>query len=125
MDAKNNLFHEVPDREIVDECIRVLGFTGLDDCRVFTARDLVPEKFDICILLLEPYYYPCKSKKYLYGQMTPHRILTVMRQIIRPFGYALANQEKAINGKKEILYQIIRKLYTDAELPAALKIDFS
>ncbi len=100
MQAKNNLFHEPPSRDIVTECMNVLGFNSLDDSRVFTVRDLNVETFDICILLLEPFYYPCKSKKYLYGQMTPHRILTVIRQIIRVHGYAVANQEKVINGKK-------------------------
>jgi hypothetical protein len=123
--SKNNLFHEAPSKDIVEECIKHLGFTGINDSRVFTSRDLNVDGFDVCILLLEPFYYPCKSKKYLYGQMTPHRILTVIRQILRVHGYGVANQEKAINGKKEMLYQIMRKHYTDAELPECLKIDFS
>jgi hypothetical protein len=125
MQAKNNLFHEPPSRDIVQECLSILGFTSLDDSRVFTVRDLNPDNFDICILLLEPFYYPCKSKKYLYGEITPHRILTVIRQIIRVHGYCVVNQEKALNGRKEMLYQIVRKLYTDAELPDVLHIDFS
>jgi hypothetical protein len=123
--SKGNLFHEPPSRDIIEECIKHMGFTGLDDSRVFTSRDMNVDAFDVCILLLESYYYPCKSKKYLYGEMTPHRILTVLRQILRVCGYGIANQEKAINGKKEMLYQIIRKHYLEAELPACLRIDFS
>ena len=125
MQTKNNLFHEPPSRDIVEECLCILSFNGLDDSRVFTIRDLDVSKFDICILLLEPFYYPCKSKKYLYGQITPNRILTAIRQIIRIHGYRIVNQEKAISGKKEMLYQIVRKMYTDAELPGVLHIDFS
>ena len=125
MQAKNNLFHEPPSRDIVTECLNIMGFTSLDDSRVFTVRDLNPDSFDVCILLLEPFYYPCKSKKYLYGAMTAHRMLTVIRQIIRVHGYCVANQEKVICGKKEMMYQIVRKMYTDAELPNVLHIDFS
>jgi len=120
---RDNLFREYVSKEKVGEVLKLLHFDGPTDSRLFTIRDINVSKFEMAILILEPYYIPCKAKKYLYGDLTQHRILTVLRQILKPIGFTLHGQERTIGRKKETLYQIIQTEF-ESIIPSDLKITF-
>jgi hypothetical protein len=122
---RDNIFREKVTSEDVEHVLRILKFSGLSDSRVFSARDIHVDNFDEALLYLESLYIPCKAKKYLYGEMTPHRILTVMRQLLRAVGYTIQSHEKTSNGVKEMVYQIVRKVFDAADVPLTMQISFN
>ncbi len=121
---RDNLFSEPVPREVVDEALTTLHFSSIKDSRVFTLKDLKPDDFDPALLLIEPYYIPCKAKKYLYGEMTNYRVLTVVRQLLRTQGYGLFSQERTVRGKKELHYQIRPFVFNDEDTEAAVVVTF-
>ena len=121
---RDNLFCESVPRDIVNEAIHMLHFDSIEDTRVFTLKDLKPELFDPALLLIEPYYIPCKAKKYLYGEMNNYRVLTVFRQLLRSQGYGLFSQERTVRGKKELHYQIRPVVFNDEDTAAAVVVTF-
>ena len=56
--------------------------------------------------VLEEYYLPCKARTYL-NDITYKNIITILRQVIRLYGYSVMSGEKYIKGDKFIIYQII------------------
>jgi len=121
--SRDNLFREHVSKEKVSEVLQLLHFTGPNDSRLFTIKDVNISNFDMVILILEPYYIPCKAKKYLYGDLTPHRVLTVLRQILKNIGFTLYGQERTIGRKKETIYQIIQTDF-DSIISSEMKITF-
>ncbi len=121
---RDNLFRECIPRDVINEVLAFLKFDSIEDTRVFTMKNLVPTEFDPALLLLEPYYIPCKARKYLYGEMTPHRIVTILRQILRTQGYGLISQERTISGKKELHYQIQPMVFNDSVDSPGVNVDF-
>jgi hypothetical protein len=121
--SRDNLFREHVSKEKVSEVLQLLKFHGPTDSRLFTIKDVDISNFDMVILILEPYYIPCKAKKYLYGDLTPHRVLTVLRQILKNIGFTLYGQERTIGRKKETLYQIIQTEF-DSIISSEMKITF-
>ena len=121
---RDNLFSESIPRDIVNEALQSLHFNSIEDTRVFTLKDLQPTLFNSALLLVESYYIPCKAKKYLYGEMTTYRVLTVVRQLLRSQGYGLFSQEKTVHGKKELHYQIRPTVFNEADTAAAVVVSF-
>jgi hypothetical protein len=80
---------------------------GLDDKRWFPKEDLPLEPLEIWLPLLEPYYIPCKAKRYLHGDMNQSNIITVLRHLLKAHDIELKTQEKVIHGKKTTLYQVL------------------
>jgi hypothetical protein len=120
---RDNLFREYVSKEIVGEILKLLNFDGVTDSRFFTIRDIDVSKFEMAVIILEPYYIPCKAKKYLYGILSVHRILTILRQILKPIGFTLYGQERTIGRKKETIYQIIQTEF-EKEISTEMKITF-
>ena len=121
---RDNLFSESIPRDIVNEALQSLHFNSIEDTRVFTLKDLQPNLFNSALLLVESYYIPCKAKKYLYGEMTTYRVLTVIRQLLRSQGYGLFSQEKTVHGKKELHYQIRPTVFNEVDTAAAVIVSF-
>jgi hypothetical protein len=121
---RDNLFSESIPRDIVNEALQSLHFNSIEDTRVFTLKDLQPTLFNSALLLVESYYIPCKAKKYLYGEMTTYRVLTVVRQLLRSQGYGLFSQEKTVHGKKELHYQIRPTVFNEVDTAAAVVVSF-
>jgi hypothetical protein len=121
--ARDNLFRDHISKEKVKEVLQLLKFNGPTDSRLFTIKDINISNFDMAILILEPYYIPCKAKKYLYGDLTPHRVLTVLRQILKHIGFTLYGQERTIGRKKETFYQIIQTEF-ESIISSEMKITF-
>ena len=110
MTSKNQLFKITPPMDVVLEIIKIYGLNNLDDNRNFSRRDLsimgTVDKIIEMKPLLEKYYLPCKSRTYLNG-LNDKNVITILRQIVRPYGYLVFSREKYIRGDKFIIYQLV------------------
>ena len=100
------MFRRPPPLELAEQVLRSLKFTGLTDKRWFSKDDLPMETLDEWLPLVEPYYLPCKAERYLHGEMTRPRIITVIRHILKEHSIELKVQERMVNGRKTTLYQV-------------------
>ena len=107
---KNQLFRFTPPREVLMKLLGIFGLSGLDDSRNFTKQDMEKlntlEEMYKLKTILEEYYLPCKARTYLNG-ITYKNIITILRQVIRLYGYSVISREKYIKGDKFIIYQLI------------------
>ena len=104
------LFTKNPSEEIMDKILECFDISSLDDTVIFTRKDLV-EKDTLNKIMeirenIEVYYLPCKAKKYLYN-LNEKKLITILRQFVRIFGYFIFSKEKYIQGEKYITYQIM------------------
>ena len=94
-----------PSLKIVEEwLVRLKIIKGT----VFSEEVLNWDIFEQILLEIEPYYYPCKAKKYLYKAHTIKTVLTVLRQIVKPHGLIFRTHERLVHRKK--YYEYFRKL---------------
>lgn len=115
------MFRQIPPKDLVEELLHALGFTGLTDRRVFTKDSISVDVFEEFFPLLIPFYYP--SKTGFFVNPTPDSCLTILRQILRPHGVSISYFERTKNRKKVIEYQLFPN-FTE-ELSTILHIDFS
>ena len=106
---KNQLFKINPDIHIVNDLLSAFGLEDLEDTRYFT-REYLKENETIDKVLeikdrLSEYYLPCKKKSL--DNLTEKRIITVLRQFIKGFGYKCIGTEQSVKGKKTMKYQLI------------------
>lgn len=66
------------------------------------------EKINVYIPELKKYYLKCKHSKYL-ENLTEKKIVTLYRQILKPYGYSINTFEKYNDGEKYLLYIIDKK----------------
>lgn len=106
--AAKKLFRREPPRELVDEVLRACGLrAGIADLRWFTRDELVLTGAEEWLMALEPYYLPCKARRFLHAEeLSGARAVTVLRHILEPHGYGLVSQERLYAGAKQALYQI-------------------
>lgn len=105
-DTQNKrLFRKIPSKEFVIEILDHLKLQGLQERRWFTRDELCLDTVDEWLPLLEPYYIPCKAKRFLLN-MNSSRITTILRHILHPLGYDLRTQEKMYKLQKTTMYQI-------------------
>jgi len=100
------MFRKVPPKEIVEQVLRSLKFAGLYDKRWFSKDDLPLDTLEEWLPLLQPFYLPCKAERYLEGEMTRSRIITVLRHLLKANDIELKVQERMVNGHKTTLYQV-------------------
>jgi len=110
VDSKG-LFRKNPSKEVVEEILIYLQFLGLHDRKIFTKNDISSEKFEEIIIWIEPYYIPCKAKKFLYD-LNASKQITILRHLLRAIDHDLLAQEKVINSNKVTTYQIYQKFVT-------------
>lgn len=107
---KNQLFKKIPPRELLYNILEIFGLNNLDDHRNFTRNDI--DKMDTINKMykikpiLEQYYIPCKARTYL-NDINSKNIITILRQVLRLYGYSVISREKYIKGDKFIIYQLI------------------
>ena len=110
--GKHQLFKDIPPMELVLQVLQSFGFENLEDkrciCKKYFKKMNVLEKIDKLIPELKKYYLPCKAKTYLI-LINNNSVLTILRQILRPYNYIIVSREKYINGEKLINYNIINK----------------
>ncbi len=101
------MFRKVPPVEIVDQVLRSLKIGSLTEKRWFSKEELSLETLDEWMPLIEPFYLPCKAERYLQGEMTASRIITVLRHMLKAHKIELKVQERMVNGHKTTLYQVL------------------
>jgi hypothetical protein len=77
---KNQLFKINPDIHIVNDLLSAFGLEDLEDL-------------------------PCKKKSL--DNLSEKRIITILRQFIKGFGYKCIGSEQSVKGKKTMKYQLI------------------
>lgn len=87
------------------EILQHLKLQGLQDRRWFTRDELQLDSLDEWLPLLEPFYIPCKAKRFLQA-VTSARLITILRHILHPLGYDLLTQERMYKGIKTTMYKI-------------------
>lgn len=100
------MFRKSPPLEVVEEVLRCLKLEGLTDKRWFSKDDLSLESVEAWLPLVEPYYLPCKAERYLHGEITKTRLITILRHILKANKIELHVQERMVNGHKTTLYQV-------------------
>ncbi len=95
-----SVLREIPLREKVSEWLLLLKINGFNDNHTFTEESFCWSGFDQLLIECEPFYYPCKAAKFLHGPMTMNRAMTILRQIVRPFGYTFRTRERLAHSKK-------------------------
>lgn len=117
---KNQLFsNEYPPFEIVQQILNLLLYNNItnvsetDNIYIeFSKKTLVQKNvvntIEPYIEELKKYYLKCKHKKYL-ENLTEKKIITLLRQILKPHNYVLISSEKYDNGIKYLAYVIKEK----------------
>lgn len=101
-----SLFRQKPPIDLVNMILKSMGFQyGLLDTKSFTKDDLSDEGCDEWIALLDPYYIPCKARRYL-GSLTKDSFVTIIRHIVRVHNFDIRTQEKIVCGVKKTVYRI-------------------
>jgi len=101
----SKLFRQEPPLEILNLMLRELGFTGVTDTKLFSSEEIKLDTLDSWIPLLEPYYLPCKAKRY-FDNLDSRRIITLLRHVLPYQGFRLQSYERHHMGKKRTVYQI-------------------
>ena len=111
---KNQLFSKIPPFNLVVKILQNLINKELNDSIYFefSRKNLlnknIIEKINIIIPELKEYYLKCKHKKYL-EKLNEKKIITIFRQILRPYDFSINALEKYNNGEKYLLYIIEKK----------------
>ena len=101
----SKLCRETPTFDILILMLTELGFTGVTDTKIFSANELKVESNETWAPLLEPFYLPCKAKRY-FDTLSPGRIITLLRHVLPFHGFRLQSYERQHLGKKRTVYQI-------------------
>ena len=127
--TKNQLFRKIPPKDFVIKVLKYYGIDGFDLSKTFTIKELesknVLTKIKSINTDLQDYYLKCKWK-YIHN-ITEKRLITLLRQLIKLYGYKLSSKEKCVKGNKFCIYQIVENtediVVTD-ELIEELKVSF-
>ncbi len=111
----NQLFSkENPPLTLVESIINDIVHKPLDDFIYyeFTIKQLnnknIVEKISKYIPELKKYYLKCKANKYL-EDLNEKKVITLLRQILRPYNFLINTIEKYNNGEKYLLYILEKK----------------
>ena len=101
----SDIFREIPPKTEVEEWLTLIKIYGFSDCHTITEEAFPWTAFDQLLLKAEPYYFPCKAKKFIHkSDMQIKNAITVLRQIVRPYGYTFRTHERVAHGKKYYEY---------------------
>jgi hypothetical protein len=112
---KNQLFtKEYPPFKLIKEIFYKIINKELDDeiYYEFSRKNLlnknIIEKVNEFVPELKKYYLKCKHKKYL-ENLNEKKIITLFRQLLKPYDFSIDSVEKYNNGEKFLLYTIEKK----------------
>lgn len=106
MKEKKGVFRQEPPLELIESILQHLRFTGIQDVHWFTKDELPLQTLELWLPLLEPYYLPCKAKRFLMRTMDSGKVITVLRHILEVIGSELKTCERMVGGHKKTFYQI-------------------
>ena len=102
------LFRKIPPKEMIEELLSHLGIVEFSQTFLFSKRDIrecrLKEK--ILGLNLQEYYCPNKYVQYINDDMDEKRIVTILRQLLRCYGYKIRAREKFACGTKHMIYNL-------------------
>ena len=101
----NQLFHEQPSKELVYKYCRLYGLSGMQDRKWFSKDHINMSKLTALIDDLKTIYIKCKARSYL-TDIDSKIALTVLRQLVKTFGYKLKTQTVTQTGKRVRVYQL-------------------
>ena len=101
----SRLFRETPPLDVLTVMLNEVGFTGVTDTKLFCMEELKLDSLENWAPLLEPYYLPCKAKRY-FEALDGRRVVTILRHVLPPHGFKLQSYERVHMGKKRTVYQI-------------------
>jgi len=105
IEQMSKLFRETPHIDVVLQMLKELGFSGLSDGKLFSANELKLETIETWAPLLEPFYLPCKAKRY-FDALDSRRVITLLRHVLPVHGFRLQCYERLHLGKKRTVYQM-------------------
>jgi hypothetical protein len=102
----NQLFIKKPS---IDLIMKLMVHFDLQSIVAFSQKTIVQNNILIKIkpILdeLGEYYLPCKKRVYI-DNITPKKLITVIKQCLKLYDYKLISQEKYISGCKHIIYRL-------------------
>jgi hypothetical protein len=116
--GRDQIFRTLPDVTLVQELLQTCWHLhGLKDTRQFS-RDIISQEAMVTLVeKMRPFYLPCKARTYL-SDMQPKRAITVLRHMLRLFGYKLISEETHVDKRKTILYHVepeVRELHCEID----------
>jgi len=105
IEQMSKLFRETPHVDVVLLMLRELGFSGIADGKLFSANELKLDTVETWAPLLEPFYLPCKAKRY-FDALDARRVITLLRHVLPVHGFRLQCYERLHLGKKRTVYQM-------------------
>ena len=101
------IFRNPPPLEIVLQVLEAFGLTkGLNDSSWFSKASIKLDALEKVLIELEPYYMPCKAELYLYSTLTHLTAITILRQVIKPYGVSLKMKERGRYSVKTLWYHL-------------------
>ena len=106
----NQLFNKPISDDLLKKVLECFNLSGLEDSRVFSKYDMeMNNTIDLLYDIrdeLRKVYIPCKAKIYL-ENITLKRCITILRQIVKLYGYNVKSCERSVTKKKYIAYQVL------------------
>ena len=123
----NQLFRELPDKELLDKILSCYNLKSLDDPIEFTKHTLklhkTTEKLEELLPELSIIYLPSKYNVYL-TNITIKRSVTILRQVLNLFNYKLNKRELVANKQKMIYYYIKNNNKSNIKINKQINIYF-
>lgn len=107
----NQLFNaKIEDDALIADLLFCFNIDGFLDKTFFRIEDIKNngglKHFQEKVLSrLKNYYLPCKAKIYLVN-LTEARMITILRQVLKMFGFKLSSIKRNKNKDKQIYYKI-------------------
>jgi len=107
--SKNQLFNNIPPYELVKKILNNFIQPDFNTNYFFSRKDIenknIIENIHDDLEELSSYYLPCKRKIY-FNNINSKKLITILRQILKPYNYKINAAEKYSNGKKFLLYNL-------------------
>jgi hypothetical protein len=105
----NQLFRKVPDKEFIESLLLEIGLESISDTRTFSRLEIeasrLPEIINKNIDKFQEFYLPCKFSIY-FTDITSKKIVTILRQCLKPLNVTINSCEKCISGEKMLVYKL-------------------
>jgi hypothetical protein len=107
----NQLFNKPVPEDVARRVLQCFGLTDFRDRRSFSKYDM--ENYGTAGLMgamvgeLSQFYMPCKARTYLTQPASSKKCITILKQIIRLYGFTLMSRERNVHGKKVMFYQVM------------------
>ena len=125
--GNNQLFREIPPFDLVEKILKhfIPDITSFN--YTFSRQDIIDKNTLIKIIpdleKLKQYYLKCKTTKYL-SEINAKNIITILRQILKPYDLNIVSKEKYKNKHKFLLYSLQKiKQNNNKEYNLTMKFD--